>query len=205
MLITEASFGLFDHHGIQRPTPLAEHYLGIEEEEILYASQEVANQAGRFATTLRSTWPDAQTWQAYHYLTPIRGVDGEAIVTAEEDMVAFRRREGEGTLIYFGTSLGGAIAAGEDGALALLRGLLLSACQPEIRGQHLRVRLIENERAALLIVINPREEPVTEKLTLPARFTMARNIYTDELHSIDEQAFSITLPQHDVAVLFCQK
>jgi len=204
-LITEASFGLFDHHGIQRPNPLAEHYLGIEEEEILYPSQEVATRDGRFATTLQNSWPDTQTWQAYHYLTPIRGIAGEAIVLAGEDVVAFRKREGKGTLIYFGTSLGGAIAAGEDGALALLQALLLSACQPEIRGQRLRVRLIENERAALLVAINPYEECVAEKLALPARFTAARNIYTDELHSIDQQTLSMTLPPHDVAVLFCQK
>jgi len=66
----------------------------------------VATQDGRFATTLQNSWPDTQTWQAYHYLTPIRGIAGEAIVSAGEDVVAFRRRDDKGTLIYFGTSLG---------------------------------------------------------------------------------------------------
>jgi beta-galactosidase len=200
--ITEASFGLFDRHGIQRPIPLAKRYLGIEEGEMIYPPSGAATGDGRLdtASPLQCGWPIASTLSAYHYLASLRGVDGEAIISQGDEIAGIRRQEGKGTIVYFGTSVGGAIAAGDRGALVLMKNLLLLYCQPTMRGNLLRPRLIESAEGSLLVVINPENETVRESVALPSRFKQAEELYSNSRVIISDRSLALEIPPHDVNV-----
>jgi Beta-galactosidase trimerisation domain/Beta-galactosidase len=199
--ITEASFGLFDRHGIQRPVPLAKRYLGIEEGEMIYPSPGAAGD-GRLDTTspLQCSWPIASTFSAYHYLASVRGAGGEAIISQGGEIAAIRRQEGKGTIVYFGTSIGGAIAAGDREALVLMKNLLLLYCQPTMRGNLLRPRLIESAEGSLLVVINPEDESVVESIVLPSRFKQAEELYGNSRVSVSDRSLALEIPPQDVNV-----
>jgi hypothetical protein len=200
--ITEASFGLFDRHGIQRPVSLAKQYLGIEEGEIIYPAVRATTSDGRLdiSPPLRCRWPISSTLSAYHYLASLRSIDGEAIVSQGKEIVGIRRQEGRGAIIYFGTSLGGAIADDAQGALPLMKSLLSSFCRPTVHGNLLRPRLIEGEEGSLLVVINPENETVTEEVILPSRFKQAKELYSNSRVIISDQSLALMIPPHDVNV-----
>jgi len=202
IFITEASFGLFDPHGVQRQSSLAKQYLGIEEGEILFPSTEAEASGGRLdsPSPLQCRWPIISTISAYHYLATLQSIDGETIVSQGDEIVGIRRQEGKGTIIYFGTSIGGAITADDQGAIILMRNLLLSFCAQAVHGNRLRTRLIEGAEGSLLVVINPENETFIESVVLPSRFKQAEELYGNSHLIITDQSLALTIPPHDVNV-----
>jgi hypothetical protein len=104
------------------------------------------------------------------------------------------------SFLYFGTSLGGAIADNAQGALPLMKSLLSSFCRPTVHGNLLRPRLIEGEEGSLLVVINPENETVTEEVILPSRFKQAKELYSNSRVIISDQSLALMIPPHDVNV-----
>jgi beta-galactosidase len=214
-LILESGFGLFDermfHNPVIPPHGLAEAF-GYQEKESYYITSGTETQpvvvprnlptAERiyFEPELEFSEPVATKIKAHTFLTPLELTSATPIARHQDMTVAAMKKLGSGRVFYFGTNLGASIAAGNDGGIELLRGILHSIVQPPVTADKVRPRLIAGEQRSLLVVFNDSPEDRTGIIPLPSPFRRVRNIHTDAELALEQNSVRVTVPFQDVVV-----
>lgn len=223
-LLLEARFGLFDDRLFQNrhvpPSGFVELF-GYEEEEPYYqphdgfVNQEPARNLDQTGSVLEPLHdnpeialgpPFAGSFRAETYLVPLRVLDADPIAWCQGHTVGVRKQVGKGTVYYFGTNLGAAIARGEADALGMVRQIIHDAVLPEVAGHCLRPRLIGSGHRALLAVFNEHSSPREEDVRLSEGcWSGARDLYSGESVRIDGNALHIMVPAEDVRVFALER
>jgi hypothetical protein len=218
-VLLEARFGLFDDGLIQHahvPAAGLVELLGYEEGEPYYQFRDApgADSSGRGDDRQRRNVPalnDSPEFvvsapvegsvRAATYLVPVRVLDAEPIAWCHDVPVGVRKRVGKGTVYYFGTNLGAAIARGSTTARDIVRTLIHEGTQPEVTGHRLRPRLIASNHGALLAVFNDAAHTLSENLHMVAdRWRSARALDTGAVFPISGNRFTVEVPAEDVRV-----
>ncbi|MBI2842487.1 MAG: beta-galactosidase [Armatimonadetes bacterium] len=231
VVIVENALGLIDPNGIINSTipsgSLAESW-GIEEEEGLYVnnSDEPTGATGflpGFSVSYLGAYrmptegiyngayiefnsPIPARVRARTFVTPL-GLSGSAepVAVCEGHIVGGRVRIGAGTVYYFGTNIGQSIYYGDIEAIKLIFAIIDPLLSPRVRGERLRPRLIEDDREALLVVVNESRERVEETIKVPRRYERARNVYSADESSIRKGLIALSLGPVDTAVFHLSK
>lgn len=218
-VLLEARFGLFDdglmQHAHVPPAGLAE-LLGYEEEEPYYQYRDTSSgvSPGRVDDRHRLNVhalndspeiivnaPVEGSVRAATYFVPIRVLDADPIAWCQDVPVGVRKRVGKGTVYYFGTNLGAAIARGSTTARDIVRTLIHDCKQPDVMGHHLRPRLITSNHGVLLAVFNDSAHALSEDLHVAAeRWRSARALDTGAVSPINGNIFTVEVPAEDVRV-----
>jgi len=220
-LLLEARFGLFDdalfHHAHVPPAGLVELF-GYEEEEPYYQhhdaraelSHDRADDRERSDSDADALYDGAEItvhapvegrFRAVTYLVPLRVLDAEPIAWCHGFPVGVRKQVGKGTVYYFGTNLGAAIARGSTTAREIVRTLISSSTQREVVGHHLRPRLITSDCGVLLVVFNEGSGAKSDDLRLTGgSWTQARELDTGVILPIDANVLRVEVPAQDVRV-----
>lgn len=218
-LLLEARFGLFDDRLFQNhhvpPTGLVETF-GYEEEEPYYQPRTSITNQAHARTADQTGWvlepmydnpeitvgkPFNGRFRAETYLVPLRLLDAEPIAECHGHTVGVRKQVGKGTVYYFGTNLGAAIASGEADALGIVRQIIRDTDPPEVAGDRLRPRLIAYGHRALLAVFNEHTAAQEEDIRLPeGRWSGATDLYSTETTPLVGNALRVRVPAEDVRV-----
>jgi beta-galactosidase GanA len=218
-LLLEARFGMFDegllHHPHVPPAGLAERF-GYEELEPYFQYHDGLSRLDRSRLTdpeqagidtlynhpdIVVHSPVEGTIPAATYLVPIRVLDAEPVAWCRGHTVGVRKQVGKGTIYYFGTNLGAAIARGSITARDLVRTLITGLTKRAVTGNHLRPRLIPSEHGVLLAVFNDSAYPRSDDILLASdEWDSARELHTDEVVPIHTNLLSIHVPPQDVRV-----
>jgi hypothetical protein len=221
-LILEAGFGLFDercfYNPVVPPWGLADVF-GYREKESYYLQSK--GEPGPLAQLLGpSVLPTAEQiyfepeiqWsepapirvKAHTFLTPVEITSATAIATCQSLTVGARKQVGKGQVFYTGTNLGGSITAGNDTGIELLRAIVTSVVQPEVRSKKLRPRLIQGPNRSLLAIFNDTAADETESIALPAHYRRAVDIHGQQEQRIENHTLQVTVPYEDVVVLLLE-
>jgi len=218
-LLLEARFGLFDdglfQHAHVPPADFVELF-GYEEEEPYYQHHDAraeliherAEDRGRSDAEALYDGPEIVVnapveghFRAATYLVPLRVLDAEPIAWCHGFPVGVRKQVGKGTVYYFGTNLGAAIARGSTTAREIVRSLISSSTRPEVMGHHLRPRLITSDRGALLTVFNDDAVARSDDLRLAGgSWLKARDLNSGVILPIDGNILRVEVPAQDVRV-----
>ena len=150
---------------------------------------------------LQFSQPVSVRVKAHTFLTPITVTSATVIAKYEDMPVAAMKKVGKGQVYYFGTNLGASIATGDGGGLEIVRAIVKSVLQPNVSAEKVRPRLIEGEKRSLLAVFNDGVTDQTATITVPARYTRATDLYSNQTQTIQANAVQVTVPFEDVSVL----
>ncbi len=150
---------------------------------------------------LQFSQPVSVKVKAHTFLTPITVTSATVIAKYEDMPVAAMKKVGKGQVYYFGTNLGASIATGDGGGLEIVRAIVKSVLQPNVSAEKVRPRLIEGEKRSLLAVFNDGVTDQTATITVPARYTRATDLYSNQTQTIQANAVQVTVPFEDVSVL----
>jgi beta-galactosidase GanA len=218
-LLLEARFGLFDdglfHNAHVPPEGIADLF-GYEEQEPYFQYMDATSDTTQSTGVERSkpgmdalydgpeivvNAPVEGRFPAVTYLVPIRVLDAEPIAWCHGLPVGVRKRVGKGTIYYFGTNLGSAIARGSSTARGIVSALISDSIQPDVTGQNLRPRLVSSECGALLIVFNDNSHAQSDDLQLTrGGWTEARELETGVVVPIRANTLTLEVPANDVRV-----
>lgn len=218
-LLLEARFGLFDDGLFQQehvpPAELVELF-GYEEEEPYFQRSDARFEATHAqADGQRRSLEDALyrgpeimvhapvvgSFRAATYLVPLRVVDAEPIAWSHGLPVGVRKQVGKGTIYYFGTNLGAAIARGSTTARELVQTIISGCSHPSVVGHQLRPRLIAFDHGALLAVFNDSAVGQSDDLRLTGDgWAKARDMDTGAILPIDGNILTVDVPAEDVRV-----
>ncbi len=121
--------------------------------------------------------------------------------TRHYPIIIFTISYGEGSTIYFETNFG-AVARDNRCARDLLRAMLDGRVAPAVSGNKLRPRFIGLGDQALLVIINDQAFSVSEKMTLPGKFQVAKDIYSEKQTRIVDNKLSVIVMPQNVAVFY---
>ena len=225
-LILETSTGLFDErffaNPIVPPYGLAEEF-GYREGESFYIPSE--NDETEFTSAfparnkpvqtapsdriydnpdIQFSSPVSVSVKANMYLTPIKAPSAAVIGTCQGFPVAAHKKLGEGQVFYFGTSLGGSIAAGDDQGIELLRAVIWPVVRPNVTGGKLRPRLVGDQHRAFMIVVNDTIDEQTSRIVIPESYSRATDIHADKPIEITGKAIDLTVPNQNVVVILLE-
>lgn len=218
-LLLEARFGLFDdglfQHAHVPPAGLVELF-GYEEEEPYYQHHDAraepvhdrAEDRERSDADALYEGPEIVArapvegrFRAATYLVPLRVLDAEPIAWCRDFPVGVRKQVGQGTVYYFGTNLGAAIARGSTSAREIVRALINDSAQPDVSGHHLRPRLMASEHGVLLAVFNDSPAAQSDNLRLAeGGWDEAKELGTEVVLPIDGNILTVEVPAEDVRV-----
>lgn len=225
-LILESATGLFDERFFANPVVppygLSEEF-GYREGESFYIPSEndetvitsafpARNKPTQTALSDRIydnpemafSTPISISVKANTYLTPIKTTSATVIAMCQGFPVASRKAVGQGQVYYFGTSLGGSIAAGDDRGIELLRAVIWPVVRPPTTAGNLRPRLVAGPKSALLIVVNDTIEEQTSRITLPGDYSRATDIHAGKAIQVTGSAIDLTVGHQNVAVLLLE-
>jgi hypothetical protein len=209
-LIIETGFGLYDENFYFNPTvpPYGlDQVFGYREGEAFWLKNEKApadvpaSDRVYYQPEIAFTAPLAVHLTGRTYLTPIEVTSAKPIATFEGMTVAATKKVGKGQVYYFGTNLGGSIAAGSDGGIDLLRAITTKVVKPPVTGGKVRPRLVEGEKHSLLVIFNdtPKDRPAS--IELPSRYEKATDLHSKVSRAIVHHALQLTVPYQDAIVL----
>ncbi len=211
-LLIETGFGMFDERMFFNPAipPFGltdvfgyregENFCMKREERGAPASTMPASERVYVDGYLQFSEPISVKVKANTYLTPLAVSSAKIIARYEDTPVAVTKKVGRGQIYYFGTNLGASIQAGDDAGLNLVRTIVRNAVQPAVSAEKLRPRLIESDKRSLLMIFNDGIEDQSERIKLPARFTSATDLYTNETQRLQGNTLKATVPFQDVSV-----
>jgi beta-galactosidase GanA len=212
-LLLETGFASYDEHMVYNPIVpafgLAEAF-GYREQESLYIVQNDPTEIAKPLApsdrvyvdgSLTFTEPIAATIKAHTFLTPITVSSAKVIASYESMAVAAVKRVGKGQVYYFGTNLGASIEEGSDEGVALIRSIVTQVVRPAITSDKVRPRLIESSNGALLIVCNDQITDQSARLSVPARYKEAVDIYEGRSQTIHDGVLEVQTPYQGVMVL----
>jgi len=209
-LILEAGFGLYDEHffynAVVPPHGLAEVFGYREEHNLLVRDTKLPadsspDDAIYYRPQIDFSAPARVQMTAYTFLTPLQITSASQIATSYGKPLAARKRVGQGEVFYIGTSLGGALLAGDAGALELFRALIGPAAKPEVTAEQVRPRLLRGNGRSLLAVFNDTPQDHSARIQLPAEFHAATDIHSGKPVAIADHKVALAVPSQDVVVL----
>ena len=214
-LITETHFGAYDKNGMLQsviPSFGLSEVAGIEEEESFYTTP--GNKPVNFnpmddtytekiycSPKIRFKSPVAVDVQAMNYITPLVLRGAKPIASYQNMCMVTHHRFGKGEVYYFGTNIGLSIYYGDKNAKEIVRKILLTKVQPKVRGIYLRPRLINNNKEALLVVINDGLVERKEDINIPDRFDEAKDILNNIIVKITNRKINLTVAPEDAVVV----
>ena len=209
-LILEAAFGLFDerfyYNDVIPPHGLRDIFGYREKQNSLVRAEaptDAISESERiyYQPDITFTSPVEVRVRANTFLTPLEVTSATTIATYEDMPVAVRKNVGKGQLFYFGTNLGGSLAAGDAGAIRLLRSIVTSIVKPEVTATAIRPRLVRGAGHTLLTVFNDTPKEQSDRILLPAGFSKATDIHSGKEISLEQHSLQIAVPYQDVVVL----
>ncbi len=209
-LIVETGFGLYDENLYYNPTvpPYGlDQVFGYREGEAFWLKNEKApadvpaSDRVYYQPEIVFTAPLAARVRGKTYLTPIEIASAKPIATFEDMTVAATKKVGKGQVYYFGTNLGGSIAAGSDGGIDLLRAIITKVVKAPVTGGKVRPRLVEGEKRSLLVVFNDTPKDQAASIELPPRYKRARDLHNEVNRPIVNNALQLTVPYQDAVAL----
>ncbi len=230
-LITDCRMGMFDQRGFLRPVlpagKLSKASGLVEGEQIcsdrskdpgmiptadgsLVKSQNElpAFDPIQLGPTISFNDPIQANIDAQEFLVSLELKTAGAIGKYDNITLGAKNKYGKGVVYYFGTYMGLALDKKIPQALELVKTLLLQTTKPIISGKKLRPRLIRGKDTFLLVVFNnDMRQGVQEKITLPAEcngLTSALDIYSKEIHPIENNRISLVIEPGHAAVLFME-
>jgi hypothetical protein len=108
---------------------------------------------------------------------------------------------GKGQVYYFGTNLGGSIAAGSGGGIDLLRAIITKVVKAPVTGGKVRPRLVEGEKHSLLVIFNDTPKDQAASIELPSRYKKATDLHGKVSRAIVSNVLKLTVPYQDAMVL----
>jgi beta-galactosidase len=209
-LILESPFGLFDerfyYNPVIPPHGLTEVFGYREEHNYLIRPEQPtplvsASERIYYQPNIEFTAPIPIRVKAHTLLTPLKLSSATPIATCQGMTVAAMKKVGQGQVIYLGTNLGAAIAAGDANAMKLLHAIVASVVKPEVTAANLRPRLMRGASKALLTVFNDTAQDQTARIEVPKEFRQARDIHSGKEQVLVGHTVLLTVPHQDVAVL----
>jgi len=209
-LVIETGFGLYDENFYYKPTvpPFGlDQVFGYREGEAFWLKNEKApadlppSDRVYYQAEIAFTAPLAVRVIGRTYLTPIEVTSAKPIATFEGMIVAATKKVGKGQVYYFGTNLGGSIAAGSDGGIELLRAIITKVVKTPVTGGKVRTRLLEGEKRSLLVIFNDTPKDQTASIELPSRYKKATDLHSSVNRPIVDNALQLTVPYQDAVVL----
>lgn len=216
VFVAEARTGLFDHRGYNQPILPSgglDRVVGAVEQEALYSDPDnrplLNNPRGDpwpeavyAGPEIRFSQPVQVAVRARSYFVPLEVKGGEPIGSYEGQCLAVRHRYGKGLTYYFGTYLGLGLADHDIGAEAVIGKILMDHTRPQVKGRHLRPRLIRRGDEAVLAVFNDsRSLRLTEPIQLPSGFSRAIDLYSGQVLAIAEGALTVEVEAEDARVI----
>jgi len=209
-LIIETGFGLYDERFYYNPTvpPYGlDQAFGYREGEAFWLKNEKApadlppSDRVYYRPEIVFTAPLAARVTGKTYLTPIEVISAKPIATFEGMTVAAAKKVGKGQVYYFGTNLGGSIAAGSEAGIDLLRAIITKVVKAPVTGGKVRPRLLEGEKRSLLVIFNdtPKNQPAS--IELPPRYKKAWDLHSEVSRPIVNNTLQLTVPYQDAMVL----
>ena len=208
-LILESPYGLFDERFYYNPVipqGLTEVFGYREKQNILVRSEEAtaavsASDRIHYQPLMEFSDPITVKVKAHTLLTPLEVTSATSIATCDGMPVAVRKKVGKGQVIYIGTNLGASIAAGDEGAMELLRAIVSGVVKAEVTATTLRPRLMRGARQTLLTVFNDTPQDQRAAIKLPQGFRRATDIHSGKEQHLREAVLELTVPYQDVVVL----
>ena len=213
-LLLETGFGMYDERMFFNPAipPFGlTDVFGYKEGESFYMERSEGEASAKTQEMpaservyvdgyLQFSDPIAVKVKAHTFLTPLTIGSATMIAKYESTPVAAMKKVGRGQVYYFGTNLGASIEAGDQGGLELVRTILRSVVQPAVTAEKVRPRLIEGSKRSLLVVFNDGVEDQAASIQLPARYTRATDLYTNQTQALQANIIQITVPFEGVSV-----
>ncbi len=191
-------FGLADVFGYQEGESF---YMERSEGEASAKTQEMpASERVYVDGYLQFSDPIAVKVKAHTFLTPLTIGSATVIAKYEDTPVAVMKKVGRGQVYYFGTNLGASIEAGDQAGLELVRTILKSVVQPAVTAEKVRPRLMEGSQRSLLLVFNDSIEDQAASIQLPARYTRATDLYTNQTQTLGAKTLHVTVPFEGVSI-----
>lgn len=214
-LLIETGFGMFDERMFFNPAipPLGlADVFGYREGDNFYMERNDGGDSGKIPEMpaservyvdgyLQFTGPISVKVKAHTYLTPLTISSATVIAKYENTPVAAMKKVGRGQVYYFGTNLGASIQAGDDNGLKVVRTIVRNVVSPVVTADKLRPRLIESDKRSLLVVFNDGIEDQAASIALPARYTRATDLYTNQTLPLQGNTVQITVSFENVSVL----
>jgi Beta-galactosidase trimerisation domain len=209
-LILEAAFGLFDerfyYNDVIPPHGLRDVFGYREKQNSLVRAEaptDAVSPSERIYYQPEITFSDPVEVrvQAHTFLTPLDVTSATTIATYEGMPVAVKKKVGKGQVFYFGTNLGASIAAGDAGAMKLLRAIVTSVVKPEVSAAVVRPRLLRGAGKSLLMVFNDTPKDQSDRIQLPPGFRKATDLHSGKEVDLEPGGLRATVPYQDVLVL----